>query len=135
MRTQIYHLKLIDGKELHAVSRNTLYNDIKEYIKANDKVKESWYYPTKNQIDNIFYNRVKKPNLFFIDSFSWCYADDLFKCDVRETRENGKKYTDKYIRTQKNNYIKKQLDELQKQNLQIDMSVFNSILVCEYVHN
>jgi len=115
MKVQIYYIKLIDGKEIVDINRPNIYNKLKEYIQSNDKIKDRWYYPTKHQIDNIYYGKVKKPNLFFIESFKWCMCDDIFNIDVKTERPNGKKYTDQYIRSHKNKYINKQI-ELCKDN-------------------
>lgn len=130
MKTQIYYMKLVDGKELVETSRSKIYNALKDYIVDNNKSDDRWYYPSKAQIDNIFYNKVKKPNLYFIQSFMWCNGEDLYKANVKTQRENGKRYTEKYIKNLRNKMIKNEIERLKVNPSIIDTSRFNTINVC-----
>ena len=130
MKTQIYYMKLIDGKEIVDISRALVFNQLKDYIKSNNKLNDRWYYPTKNQLDNAYYGKVKNPKLFFIESFRWCMCDDLFKIDVKTERENGRKYSEKYIRSLKNKYINEQIERCKANTNELDMTKFNNIMVC-----
>ncbi len=130
MKTQIYYIKLIDGKEIVETSRTSIYNTLKDYIVKNNKINDRWYYPSKAQLDNMYYNRVKRPNLFFINSFLWCNGEDLFKTDIRTTRENGKNYTEKYIKNLRNKFIKNEIEKIKNNPSIIDTSKFNAINVC-----
>jgi len=130
MKQQIYYVKLIDGKEFVETSRTDIYNKLKEYIQTNNKINDRWYYPTKNQIDNMYYGKVKRPNLFFMECLKWCMCDDVFNIDVRTERENGKKYSEKYIRTLKNNHINKQIEKYKVNTNELDTSKFTDIMCC-----
>ena len=130
MKQQIYYVKLIDGKEFVETSRTDIYNKLKEYIQTNNKLNDRWYYPTKNQIDNMYYGKVKRPNLFFMECLKWCMCDDVFNIDVRTERENGKKYSEKYIRTLKNNHINKQIEKYKVNTNELDTSKFTDIMCC-----
>ena len=130
MKQQIYYVKLIDGKEFVETSRTDIYNKLKEYIQTNNKINDRWYYPTKNQIDNMYYGKVKRPNLFFMECLKWCMCDDVFNIDVRTERENGKKYSEKYIRTLKNNHINKQIEKYKVNTNELDTSKFTNVMCC-----
>ena len=130
MKTQIYYLKLIDDKEFICSSRLSLSNQLKKYVVDNNKVDDRWYYPTKNQLDNLYGGRVKEPHLFFVDCFKWCLAEELFNIDVNTRRENGKEYTNQYIRLLKNNHINKQLKVWNDTNNHtiLDMTKFTNVI-------
>ena len=130
MKLILYYIKLTDGKVFYNTSRNKLTQDIKKYVIENDKVKDNWYYPSKNQIDNLYYSKVNKNNLNFIQEFKSCNCDTIFNnIDVKTHRQNGRTYSDKYISENKNKQIKNKINDLKNGKLSIDMSNFKCVSV------
>ena len=130
MKLILYYILLEDGKQIFNISRNKLTQDIKKYIIDNDKINDKWYYPSKNQIDNLYFGKVQKNNLHFIKEFKSCICNDCFNdIQVKTHRENGKEYSTKYINESINRKIKNKINQLKNGKINIDMSKFKTIAV------
>jgi hypothetical protein len=131
MKKTIYYIKVKDGKEFYNTSRTKLCADLKNYCIDNNKKEDGWFYPSRVQLDNLIYGKVNKSNLDFIVSFLKCDFDDILSDGITITneRDNGRKYTEQYIKMKKNHIMNDRYKRLLNGEFSIDNSRFIKINV------